>query len=257
MRLEDFFAEHPKCALAFSGGTDSAYLLYAAHYYGCDVRPYYMCSVFQPEFEYCDAQRIAEQLGVEIHKIFCNILEEEQIRSNPVDRCYVCKMKIMSLIRRQAQKDGYPCVIDGTNASDEQAERPGMRALAELDILSPLRMCGLTKAEVRRLSREAGLFTYQKPSYACLATRIAQGHEIRVQDLESVEQAEGVLAEMGFRNFRIRLYRYEDGTAALETEEGQRAYAQENLDRIQSLLRPWFQHVVLEENFRETEEIPI
>lgn len=256
MRLEEFFAEHNKCALAFSGGTDSAYLLYAAIQYGCDVRAYYMSSQFQPEFEYQDATRIMEQFGTRLYRVSCDILKEEQIRSNPVDRCYYCKQRIMTAIRQQARKDGYSCVIDGTNASDEQGERPGMRALVELGILSPLRLCGITKTEVRRLSKEAGLFTYQKLSYACLATRIAQGHEILAEDLKCVEQAEMLLSEMGFRNFRIRLYRYEEGTAALETEESQKMYAQENLDRICTVLRPWFRRVVLEEKCRETEEIP-
>lgn len=256
MQLEEFFSEHNKCALAFSGGTDSAYLLYAALQYGCDVRAYYLSSQFQPEFEYQDAIRIAEQLGIEMYKVSCDILREEQIRTNPADRCYYCKQRLMTAICQQAQKEGYSCVIDGTNASDEQGDRPGMRVLAELGILSPLRICGITKAEVRRLSKEAGLFTYQKPSYACLATRIAPGHEILEKDLRCVEQAEMLLAEMGFRNFRIRLYRYEAGTAALETEESQKEFAQENLDRIRAMLHPWFQSVILEKNCRETEEIP-
>lgn len=256
MQLEEFFAEHNKCALAFSGGTDSAYLLYAALQYGCDVRAYYMSSQFQPEFEDQDATRMAEQLGTRLYRVKCDILKEEQIRCNPVDRCYYCKQSLMSAIRQQAKNDGYSCVIDGTNASDKQGDRPGMRALLELGILSPLRMCGITKTEVRRLSKEAGLFTYRKPSYACLATRIAQGHEILEEDLKKVERAEDLLSEMGFRNFRIRLYRYAAGAAALETEESQREFAQENLDRIRTVLRPWFQRVVLEEKCREAEEIP-
>lgn len=256
MQLKDFFASHNKCALAFSGGTDSAYLLYAAVQYGCDIRAYYMCSAFQPEFEYRDACKIAEQLHVDLQVISCNILEEDRIRKNPADRCYYCKQKIFEEISRQAAADGYSFILDGTNASDEVEDRPGMKALAEMSILSPLRMCGITKTDVRRMSREAGLFTYQKPSYACLATRIATGYEIQEADLRSVEQAETELSKMGFHNFRVRMYRYGDGIAALETEEKQWQYAQDHMDDIQEALRPWFDQVILEEKYREAEEIP-
>lgn len=253
MNLKDFFEEHPKCALAFSGGTDSAYLLYAAVQYGCDIRAYFMRTVFQPEFEYQDAREIAEQLGVDLQVVTCQILEDERVRANSADRCYYCKQKIFTEISRQAWEDGYSVILDGTNASDEAGDRPGMKALAELDILSPLRLCGITKTEVRRLSREAGLFTYQKPSYACLATRIATGHEIQKGDLRHVEQAENALMNMGFHNFRIRMYRYEEGVAALETEKGQWQYAQDHLVEIQEALRPWFRHVILEETYRDAD----
>lgn len=256
MRLEEFFTKYQKCVLAFSGGTDSAYLLYAALQYGCDIRPYYVRSVFQPEFEYQDARKIAEQLQADMRIIHCSVLKDEKVRMNPANRCYYCKQRIFSEISRQALTDGYSVILDGTNASDDAADRPGMKALAELKVLSPLRMCGITKNDVRRLSKEAGLFTYQKASYACLATRIATGHEIREEDLQRVEQAEAALSDMGFHNFRLRMYRYEDGVAALETEEGQWQYAKDHLAEIQEKLRPWFHCVVLEESYRATEEIP-
>lgn len=256
MQLEEFFVRYPKCALAFSGGTDSAYLLYAAMQYGCDIRAYYVRSVFQPEFEYQDAMKIVEQLQADMRIIHCSVLEDEKVRMNPANRCYYCKQRIFSAISRQAQADGYSVILDGTNASDDAADRPGMKALAELKVLSPLRMCGISKSDVRRLSKEAGLFTYQKASYACLATRIAAGHEIRTEDLQCVEQAEAALSDMGFHNFRLRLYRYEEGVAALETEEGQWQYARDHLVEIQERLRPWFHRVVLEESYRATEEIP-
>lgn len=256
MQLKEFFAKYSKCALAFSGGTDSAYLLYAAMQYGCDIRPYYVRSAFQPEFEYQDAKKIAEQLQADMRIIHCPVLEDEKVRTNPANRCYYCKKRFFSEISRQAQADGYSVILDGTNASDDAADRPGMKALAELKVLSPLRMCGISKSDVRRLSKEAGLFTYQKASYACLATRIATGHEIREEDLLRVEQAEAALADMDFHNFRLRMYRYEDGVAALETEEGQWQYAKDHLAEIQERLRPWFRHVVLEESYRVAEEIP-
>ena len=256
MQLEEFFVSHPKCALAFSGGTDSAYLLYVALQYGCDIRAYYVCSALQPEFEYQDARKMVEQLQADLQIIHCPVLEDERVRLNPANRCYYCKQRIFSEISRQAQADGYSVILDGTNASDDAADRPGMKALEEMEVLSPLRLCGISKSDVRRLSKEAGLFTYQKASYACLATRIATGYEIREEDLQRVEQAEAALSDMGFYNFRLRLYRYESGVAALETEEGQWQYARKNMAEIQEKLRPWFQGVILEENYRAAEVIP-
>ncbi|MDE7422889.1 MAG: ATP-dependent sacrificial sulfur transferase LarE [Lachnospiraceae bacterium] len=255
MNLETFFAENRKCAIAFSGGTDSAFLLYAAKSYGCDVKAYYIHSPFQPAFELEDAKRMAEQLDIDLTVIECNILENEQVRSNPVNRCYYCKKNIFEKIITQVQTDGYPVILDGTNASDDVNDRLGMKVLAELNVLSPLRICKITKTDVRRLSKEAGLFTYQKPSYACLATRIPSGHRIEEADLLKIEKSEDVLSKMGFQNFRIRMYRYEDSVAALETEEGQWKYAYNNLDKIEERLSPWFDKVVLENTYRKSEII--
>lgn len=166
MTLQDFFKETSKAAIAFSGGVDSAYLLYAAHRCGADVRPYYVKSVFQPQFELEDALRLTQQLGMPLTVLGVDILSDETVRANPQNRCYFCKQRMFSRITAVAASGGYSVVLDGTNASDDASDRPGMRALSELEILSPLRLCGLTKAEIRRRSREAGLFTWDKPSYA-------------------------------------------------------------------------------------------
>lgn len=255
MDLETFFAENKKCALAFSGGTDSVYLLYAAKSYGCDIKAYYMQSPFQPAFEFEDAKRIVKQLDIDLTVISYNILENEQVRNNPINRCYFCKKTIFEKIIMQAKADGYLVILDGTNASDNVNDRPGMKVLTELHVLSPLRICGITKMDVRRLSKKAGLFTYKKPSYACLATRIPSGHEITEADLLKIEKSEGILSEMGFQNFRIRMYRYEDGVAALETEKIQWKYAYNNMDKIEKSLSLWFDKVVLENTYREAEII--
>ena len=105
----------------------------------------------------------------------------------------------MSTILAAAREDGYPVLLDGTNASDEAGDRPGMRALSELGVLSPLRLCGLTKPEIRRLSKVAGLFTWSKPAYACLATRVKTGEPIRPETLRAVEESEDFLFSLGFR----------------------------------------------------------
>lgn len=205
MNLEQFFQEHPRAALAFSGGVDSAYLLYAAVKSGAQVRPYYVKTAFQPQFEYEDAQRLARELGVELVKLRLDVLEEPTITANPANRCYYCKQKIFTAIQNAARADGFSVLLDGTNASDQVTDRPGMQALQELSVLSPLRLCGLTKEEIRRLSKEAGLFTHDKPAYACLATRIPTGTPITAGDLQRTEICEAFLMGLGFSGFRIRL----------------------------------------------------
>lgn len=204
MTLQEFFEVHPKAALAFSGGVDSSYLLYAARQLGADVKAYYVKTAFQPEFEYQDALRLASQLGADIQVLTLDVLACPDVTLNPKNRCYFCKQHIFGNILRQAKADGYDTVLDGTNASDQVSDRPGMKALQEMKVLSPLRLTGLTKAEICRLSREAGLFTWDKPSYACLATRIPTGTEITGADLARTEWAEDHLMSLGFRDLRVR-----------------------------------------------------
>lgn len=204
MTLQEFFGAHPKAALAFSGGVDSSYLLYAARQLGADVKAYYVKTAFQPEFEYQDALRLASQLGADIQVLTLDVLACPDVTVNPKNRCYFCKQHIFGNILRQAKADGYHTVLDGTNASDQVSDRPGIKALQEMKVLSPLRLTGLTKAEIRRLSREAGLFTWDKPSYACLATRIPTGTEITGADLARTEWAEDHLMSLGFRDLRVR-----------------------------------------------------
>ena len=208
--LKAFFANNPKIALAFSGGVDSAYLLYAAVHFGADVKAYYVKTPFQPEFEYEDALQLAGELGAEMTTIHLDVLCDSSITENPKNRCYFCKKRIFTAILEQAKADGYSLIIDGTNASDDATDRPGMVALKELQVRSPLRECGLTKEEIRKLSKEAGLFTHNKPAYACLATRIPIGTAITADKLAITERNEGFLRKLGFADFRIRFV----GTAA-------------------------------------------
>ena len=137
MTLSDFFAAHPKAALAYSGGTDSAYLLYAALKAGADIRPYYICSQFQPDFERQDALRLGAELGAEPVVIELDVLSCPGIAENPPERCYLCKKRIMGAIKNAAASDGYEILLDGTNASDAAEDRPGMRVLSEEGVLSP------------------------------------------------------------------------------------------------------------------------
>ncbi|MBQ5608573.1 MAG: ATP-dependent sacrificial sulfur transferase LarE [Oscillospiraceae bacterium] len=205
MTLQRFFEENSTVALAFSGGVDSGYLLYAAKACGAQVHVYYAKTPFQPRFEYDDALRLARQLEVPMTTVELDVLADPAIAANPHNRCYFCKQKIFTAILEAAEKDGFSLVIDGTNASDDTTDRPGMQALKELQVRSPLRECGLTKAEIRRLSKEAGLFTHDKPAYACLATRIPTGTPITTDLLARTERNEELLKRLGFLDFRIRL----------------------------------------------------
>ena len=218
MTLLAFFKENPKAALGFSGGVDSSYLLYAGVQAGADIHPYYIKTAFQPQFELDDAERLCAQLGVPLTVLELDVLKNEAVTANPPDRCYHCKTALFGALSARALADGYTLLLDGTNASDDAGDRPGMRALKELHVCSPLRECGLTKAEIRRLSREAGLFTWDKPAYACLATRIPSGDAITAKKLLAAERAEAFLFSLGLTDFRVRNYR---GAARLQFPEAQ------------------------------------
>ena len=243
MTLTEFFHENQKAAIAFSGGVDSAYLLYAALQSGADVRAYYVKSAFQPQFELDDARRLAETLSADMRVLDVDILADETVAANPPDRCYHCKRRIFSAIASAAAADGYTLLLDGTNASDDAGNRPGMRALWELSVRSPLRECGLTKPEIRRLSREAGLFTWDKPAYACLATRVPAGERLTAEKLENTERAEDFLFSLGFTDFRVRLF---NGAARLQLPAEQLPRLLERRAEILSELKKTYSAVVLD-----------
>lgn len=223
-RLLQWFRQHPRVALAFSGGCDSTLLLHAAHEAGIDCHAYLVTSQFLARHERDEALRLAVALGARVSVIDCDILAIPDVGHNPPDRCYHCKKVLFQHIAAAARNSGYSCVIDGSNASDSPAERPGMRALEEMGILSPLRECGLDKANVRALSREAGLATWNKPANACLATRIPTGARITNEDLRRVEEAEDRLRHLGFSDFRVRLW-HNAARIQLPEEQMSRAYA--------------------------------
>lgn len=243
MTLDEFFVENPRVALAFSGGVDSAYLLYAALQHGADIRAYYVKAAFQPAFEREDAERLAKELGADMQVIQLDVLSDSAVTSNPADRCYYCKKHIFSAIMQAAQADGFSVLMDGTNASDEVSDRPGMKALKELSVRSPLRECGLDKATIRQLSRAAGLFTWDKPAYACLATRIPTGEPITQDKLEKTEAAEAYLFSKGFVDFRVRMV---GGYARLQMRKEQLPLLLDKRDEILAELKKWYPAVLLD-----------
>lgn len=247
MTLQEFFTEHPKAALGFSGGVDSSYLLWAAVNAGADIAPYYIQTAFQPAFELEDAKRLCEQIGVKLNVIRLDALADPRVAANPANRCYYCKVGLFGALRARAKADGYDLLLDGTNASDDAGDRPGMKALREMKVRSPLRECGLTKVMIRQESRKAGLFTWDKPAYACLATRVPTGRTITPELLRRVEGAETALFALGFTDFRVRLY---DDAARLQLPEGQLAKAVEQRQAIRQALAPWFDIVLLDTQTR-------
>lgn len=247
MTLQEFFTQHPVVAMGFSGGVDSSYLLYEAKKYCKKIQPYFIQSQFQPSFELEDAKRLTDQLNIPLKVIHINILDDPKIAENTDKRCYYCKKAIFSSLKKQAEKDGYALLIDGSNASDDDASRPGMQALTELSVLSPLRECSLTKSDIRRLSKEAGLFTWNKPAYACLATRVPVGNRITNEILIRIEDAEKKLSTLGFSDFRVRIL---GSMAKLELTKEQMPLALEKRELILQSLKHSFSKILLDLNER-------
>ena len=243
MELKEFFIQHPQVAIAFSGGVDSAYLLYAASRYATKVRAYYVKSAFQPQFEQDDAMKLAKQLGVEVEWLTLDVLADEDIRNNPAERCYYCKRKIFGMIMEAACMDGFTVLCDGTNMDDDEGDRPGMKAMKELGVYSPLRMAGLTKHMIRELSKEAGLFTWDKPAYACLATRIPTGTRTEKEMLEKTERAESYLAELGFSDYRVR---YMNGSARIMLKDKDIDLLMNRRKDILDTLKKDYEHVLFD-----------
>lgn len=243
MNLTQFWQANPKAAIAFSGGVDSAYLLYSAVQSGADVKAYYAKTAFQPAFELEDAKKLAAQLGAQMEILTLDVLSVPKVVENPQNRCYYCKTALFSAMTAAAKKDGFTLILDGTNASDEAADRPGMQALRELSVRSPLRECGLTKKEIRRLSKEAGLFTHDKPAYACLATRIPAGDTITSEKLARTEEAEGFLHSLGLRDFRVRTL---GDIARIQVTESDLETVLKNREVILAHLKKLYSGVVLD-----------
>ncbi len=248
MTLAEFFTEHKNVGIALSGGVDSIYLMYATTSCGASVRAYFVKTEFQPESELRDAQTAAEELSVPLRIIDFSVFEEQNIVKNGVDRCYFCKRAMMERIVASAREDGCVVICDGTSASDDISDRPGFCALRELSVVSPLRICGIPKEEIRENARIAGLSVWDKPSYSCLATRIKSGELITEQKLSRVNEAEKYLFSLGFSNFRVRLSEQE---ATLELSKKDTLRFFKNQKKIGIMMQKYFDLVIVEPEARE------
>ena len=243
MNLVKYLTSLGNIAVALSGGVDSSYLAYAAKQSGIPCKAYTVKSQFVPQFELNDAKKIAEFIDIPLEIIDIDVLAHDDVTSNPDNRCYYCKHHVFTTIGEYAKRDGFTVICDGTNASDDIDDRPGMRAIAELSVKSPLRDCGLTKSVIRKLAQQANLFTWNKPSYACLATRFQAGQRITSHDLEHIELAEKYLFSLDLSDFRVRLI---GNNAKIQVPENQIAIVIKNRIKILTYLKSMFDDVVLD-----------
>ncbi len=194
-------------AIAYSGGVDSTFLLAAALRCGMQrVLALTVKAEFHTTQEVDEAIRIAEELGAELRVIPLQMNAIPHFEENPEDRCYHCKKALFGALIDEAGKDGIPHLAEASNTDDEKDYRPGMRALKELGVRSPLREAGMDKAEIRAMSRTWGLQTWNKPSAPCLATRFPYGERITEERLAIVEQAEEIVRQLGIDTVRVRLH---------------------------------------------------
>jgi uncharacterized protein len=205
IKLNTILKDLGSFAVAFSGGVDSSFLLHRAHkvmktgIIAITIRTPYI-----PKREIDEAIEFTNKYGIR-HKII-DIAFSEEIRHNPIDRCYLCKKNLFTQLLEFAKENQFNNIIDGTNADDTGDFRPGMKALKEMGIRSPLLEAGITKKEIRDLSREEGLDIWDKPAMACLLTRIPYDTEVKEGTLRMIEDAEILLLENGYPGTRVRVH---------------------------------------------------
>ncbi len=206
-KLKEYLSKLGSVAVAFSSGVDSTFLLRTAHeVLGDDVIALTARSCSFPGRELKEAEEFCKSEGIRHIIIESEELAIDGFKQNPKNRCYLCKKELFSKMIQTAEEEGIKFVAEGSNLDDNGDYRPGLKAIAELGIKSPLREAGLTKDDIRALSKEMGLKTWDKPSFACLASRFVYGETITEEKLAMVDKAEQLLLDLGFRQVRVRIH---------------------------------------------------
>ena len=233
--------------VAFSGGVDSAYLAYIANSeLGNRALAVTGDSASYPVFQRDLADQIVTRFGIRHEIIATEEFRDPNYTSNPVNRCYFCKSELYGKLTSLAEERGFSVICDGTNSDDLGDWRPGRQAAREFSVRSPLVECGLTKADIRALSRRAGLSTWDQPASACLSSRIPYGQMVTLEKVSAVDRAEQALKRLGFRQIRVR---HHDDMARVEIaqEEMVKALSVEMASRISNELKQLgFKYVALD-----------
>jgi len=256
LRLRNLLTSYESLIVAFSGGADSAYLAWAAtDTLGSSVLCVTADSPSYPERHRQLALTVAREANLQHEIIRTSELDRAEYRANPTNRCYYCKHELYTALTAIASARGIAVVADGSNADDRGDYRPGRQAAREFGVRSPLDEVGLTKAEIRELSRRAGLRTWDEPASACLSSRIPYYSEVTSEKLQTIERAEAVLHELGFRVYRVRHHEIASGggsslaLARLEigSDELARALDPDLRDRLVREIRAvGYQHVTID-----------
>jgi uncharacterized protein len=235
--LKKLLGELKSVAVAYSGGVDSTFLLKVAYdVLGENAVAVTARSSTYPEREFNEAVKYINDIGAKHIVIVSEELEIEGFAKNPKNRCYYCKKELFSKIRAIADEYNLNAVLDGSNLDDTGDYRPGMQAARELEVVSPLKQCGLTKADIRALSKEMGIPTWSKPSFACLSSRFPYGNEITEPKLKMVEKAEQLLLDLGFKQVRVR-HHEEIARIEVAVDEREKFFSTEIMDKVNTELK--------------------
>ncbi|RDY24240.1 ATP-dependent sacrificial sulfur transferase LarE [Romboutsia maritimum] len=245
--LKKKLTELESVAVAYSGGVDSNFLLKVAKDTLKDkVIAVTINAMMHSNKEISESKEYAKLFNVNQIVVDINEFKIEGFINNGQDRCYYCKKEVFSIIKKVAKDNNIKYILDGTNLSDLGDYRPGLRALEELDIVSPLKDCEFTKEDIRALSKDMGLKTFNKPAFACLATRIPYGTKITNDRLRMIEKSEDYLVELGFNQFRVRIH---EDIARIEVEKDEiyKFFSNDILDKTNNKLKELgFKYVTLD-----------
>lgn len=232
--LKDIIRKKGSAAVAFSGGVDSTFLIKVAkEVLGDKLIAVTATSSTYPERELNEAIKYAKDFGVKHIIISSEELDIEGFASNPKNRCYYCKKELFTKVKEVALENGVEYVFDGSNLDDNGDYRPGMQAAKELLVVSPLKEAGLTKKDIRDLSKEYGLATWNKPAFACLSSRFPYGNKITLPKLKMIDKAEQFLLDMGIKQVRVR-HHGEIARIEVAPEEREKFFNIEFMDKISS-----------------------